>query len=150
VHQLDLGRRQTLSQLHLDDRPGGLIEAGPAMADPAIVERCLAAFGAADAPAMRDLLAPDLVAWVTNAGGAMDRVEGRDGYLERLDAMDLPAARFRVDLTQPPVPVESDKVLPWSRPRRAQRPHPPQLRRPPPPPHRQPNRRVVDGRRQTG
>ena len=81
------------------------------MADPAIVERFLAAFGAADTAAMRALLAPDLIAWVTNAAGDMDRVEGRDGYLERIEAMDLPAARFRVELTQPPVPVGSDKIL---------------------------------------
>lgn len=81
------------------------------MADPAIVERFLAAFGTAETAAMRELLAPDLVAWVTNADGEMDRIEGRDGYLERIEAMDLPAARFRVELTQPPVPVKPDLVL---------------------------------------
>ncbi|MGD9712760.1 MAG: nuclear transport factor 2 family protein [Thermomicrobiales bacterium] len=81
------------------------------MSDPAIVERFLAAFGAADMEAMRDLLAPDLVAWVTNSDGEMDRVEGRDGYLERIEAMDLPAASFRVELTQAPVPAGSDLVL---------------------------------------
>lgn len=81
------------------------------MTDPAIVERFLAAFGDADMGAMRDLLAPGLVAWVTNADGEMVRVEGRDGYLERIEAMDLPAANFRVNLTQPPVPVQDDLVL---------------------------------------
>lgn len=81
------------------------------MSDPAIVERFLTAFAAADIDAMRELLAPDLVAWVTNAEGEMDRIEGRDGYLERIEAMDLPAASFRVELTQPPVPVDPDLVL---------------------------------------
>lgn len=81
------------------------------MSDPAIVERFLAAFGGADMEAMRELLAPDLVAWVTGADGEMDRVEGRDGYLERIEAMDLSAASFRVELTQPPVPVGPDLVL---------------------------------------
>lgn len=81
------------------------------MSDPAIVERFLAAFAAADMRSMRDLLAPDLVAWVTNADGEMDRVEGRDAYLDRIEAMDLPAANFRVELTQPPVPVQGDLVL---------------------------------------
>lgn len=81
------------------------------MSDPAIVKRFLTAFGAADMLAMRDLLAPNLVAWVTSADGEMDRVEGRDAYLDRIAAMDLPAADFRVELTQPPVPVNSDLVL---------------------------------------
>ena len=53
------------------------------MSDPAIVERFLAAFGTAEMAAMRELLAPDLLAWVANADGEMDRVERRDGYLER-------------------------------------------------------------------
>jgi len=81
------------------------------MADDQTIERFLAAFSSADTESMRALLAPDLVAWVTNADGAMDRVEGRDDYLARIDAMDLPAARFRVELTQPPVPVAPDLVL---------------------------------------
>lgn len=81
------------------------------MSEPAIVERFLTAFGAADIEAMRELLAPGLVAWVTNSEGEMDRVQGRDGYLERIEAMDLPAASFRVELTQPPVPVSSDLAL---------------------------------------
>ena len=77
----------------------------------ALVERFLAAFSAADFEAMREALAPELVAWVTSSDGAMDRVEGRDEYLDRIEAMDLPAARFRVELTQQPVAVESDRVL---------------------------------------
>ena len=81
------------------------------MSDPAVVERFLSAFGAADMEAMRELLDPDLVAWVTNSVGEMDRVKGRDGYLERIEAMDLPAASFRVELTQPPVSVPPDLVL---------------------------------------
>jgi ketosteroid isomerase-like protein len=109
MHDLDLGCGETLPELHRDGRPDDLSAAK--MSDPAIVERFLAAFSSADTAAMRDLLAPDLVAWVTNADGEMDRVEGRDGYLERIEAMDLPAARFRVELTQPPVPVGPDLVL---------------------------------------
>jgi ketosteroid isomerase-like protein len=74
-------------------------------------ERFIAAFSAADFGAMRELLAPDLVAWVTDADGAMQRLEGRDDYLGRVEAMDLPAARFSVELTQAPVEVDDDKVL---------------------------------------
>jgi ketosteroid isomerase-like protein len=77
----------------------------------ATVERFLAAFSAADFVAMREMLAPDVVAWVTNSEGATDRVEGRDEYLERVEAMDLPAARFRIELTQQPVAIDADRVL---------------------------------------
>lgn len=76
-----------------------------------IGERFIYAFSAADFEAMRELLAPDLVAWVTDADGAMQRLEGRDDYLGRIEAMDLPAARFSVELTQAPVEVDGDKVL---------------------------------------
>jgi ketosteroid isomerase-like protein len=74
-------------------------------------ERFITAFSAADFDAMRGLLAPDLIAWVTDADGAMQRLEGRDDYLGRVEAMDLPAARFSVELTQAPVEVDGDKVL---------------------------------------
>jgi ketosteroid isomerase-like protein len=74
-------------------------------------ERFIAAFSAADFETMRELLAPDLVAWVTGADGAMTRVEGRDDYLGRIEAMDLPAARFSVELTQPPVEVGTDRTM---------------------------------------
>jgi ketosteroid isomerase-like protein len=81
------------------------------VADAAVVERFLAAFSAADFGAMREALAPDLVAWVTNSEGTMDRVEGREEYLGRIEAMDLPAVRFRVELTQRPVAIDADRVL---------------------------------------
>ena len=74
-------------------------------------ERFIAAFSAADFEGMRELLASDLVAWVTGADGEMARVEGRDEYLGRIEAMDLPAARFSVELTQVPVEVGPDRVL---------------------------------------
>jgi ketosteroid isomerase-like protein len=76
-----------------------------------IVERFVGAFSAADMAAMRAVLAEDLVAYVTNAAGDVDRVEGRDGYLARIEAMDLPAARFRVELTQRPVAISDDQGM---------------------------------------
>jgi ketosteroid isomerase-like protein len=81
------------------------------MAEADVGERFIAAFSAADFDAMRELLAPDLIAWVTDADGAMQRLEGRDDYLGRVEAMDLPAARFSVELTQAPVEVDGDKVM---------------------------------------
>ena len=76
-----------------------------------VTRRFLAAFSAADFDAMRALLAPDLKAFVTNAEGGVDVVEGRDAYLGRIEAMNLPAARFRVELTQPPVEAGDGQVL---------------------------------------
>ncbi len=81
------------------------------MSGTAVVERFLSAFSAADFEGMRETLAPGLVAWVTNSEGTMDRVEGRDEYLGRIEAMELPAARFRVELTQRPVAIDADRVL---------------------------------------
>jgi ketosteroid isomerase-like protein len=76
-----------------------------------VVNEFLEAFSTADFERMRVLLAEDLVAYVTNASGGEDRVEGRDGYLARLEAMDLPSARFSVVPTQPPVLVDPDRIL---------------------------------------
>jgi ketosteroid isomerase-like protein len=81
------------------------------VSDADVAERFIAAFSAADFGAMRDLLAPEMVSWVTGADGEMLRVVGRDDYLGRVEAMDLPAARFSVELTQAPVPVDDDKVM---------------------------------------
>ena len=60
---------------------------------------------------MRALLAEDMVAYITNAEGGTDEVDGRDAYLSRLEAMNLPAARFSLEMTQPPVPVDADRAL---------------------------------------
>ena len=77
----------------------------------AIASRFLAAFSAADFEGMRAMLAEDVVAYITNAEGEVDKVEGRDAYLSRIEAMDLPSARFSIELTQPPVTVDADQVL---------------------------------------
>jgi len=76
-----------------------------------VVGDFLAAFSAADFERMRALLGEDMVAWVTGPDGAMDRVEGRERYLSRIEAMDLPAVEFRVELTQPPVAVADGLLL---------------------------------------
>ena len=76
-----------------------------------IAERLIAAFSAADVEAMRELLGNGLTAYVTNSDGGMDEVDGRDLYLERIEAMNLPSVRFSVELTQKPVPVGGDQVL---------------------------------------
>ncbi|MCE5288249.1 MAG: nuclear transport factor 2 family protein [Nocardiaceae bacterium] len=83
------------------------------MADDAtkVATAFLQAFGRGDVEAMRNLLADDVVAYITNRAGGADRVDGRDGYLARVDAMDLPAAQFTLTLTQDPVTIGSELVL---------------------------------------
>ena len=71
----------------------------------------LQAFNAGDLERMRELLDPDMVAWVTNADGEADRVTGRDDYLSRVAAMDLPGAQYRATLTQSPVTIDERLVL---------------------------------------
>jgi hypothetical protein len=77
----------------------------------AVAGRFLRAFSEADFEAMRAMLAEELVAYVTNADGGIDEVEGRDEYLRRIEEMGLPAARSSVALTQAPVLVGSDRTL---------------------------------------
>ena len=61
---------------------------------------------------MRELLAPDLIAWVTNADGEADRVTGgREEYLARIAAMNLPAAQYCVTLTQSSAAIDDHLLL---------------------------------------
>ncbi len=76
-----------------------------------VARRLLEAFSAADFEGMRATLDKNLAAYITNAQGEHDRVDGREEYLSRIEAMDLPSARFSVELTQAPVPVDFDQVL---------------------------------------
>jgi ketosteroid isomerase-like protein len=79
--------------------------------DPGLVaRRLIAAFSAGDMPGMRALLADDLTAYITNRQGGVDEVVGADGYVARVEAMDLPSADFRVDITQL-VEVRADLVM---------------------------------------
>ena len=71
----------------------------------AVARSLIAAFSAADFDGMRSLLADDLRAYVTNAEGGVDEVVGAGEYLGRIEAMDLPSARFSVSITQMVVPA---------------------------------------------
>jgi hypothetical protein len=75
-----------------------------------VARQLIEAFGAIDLERMRSLLADDLHAYVTNAAGGVDEVVGPREYLRRVEAMDLPAAQFRVDITQS-VPVRHDLAM---------------------------------------
>ena len=85
----------------------------------AVATNLLEAFNAGDLDRMRELLAPDRIAWVTNADGEADRVTGREEYLRRIAAMDLPGAQYRVTLTQSPPQLMIISCYSWSRSRRS-------------------------------
>jgi ketosteroid isomerase-like protein len=81
----------------------------PAAAE-AIARRFIEAFSANDLEGMRQLLAEDVVSYVTNATGAVDEVRGRERYIDRVAAMDVPTARLHLDVTQA-VAIPPDQVL---------------------------------------
>jgi ketosteroid isomerase-like protein len=78
---------------------------------PLLARRLLTAFASADLDSMRAILAEDMVSYVTNRDGGVDRLVGREEYLSRILAMDLPQAQYSVSLTQPPVVVDDGRVL---------------------------------------
>ncbi|HUZ28307.1 MAG TPA: nuclear transport factor 2 family protein [Solirubrobacteraceae bacterium] len=80
------------------------------MDPPQVARQLIAAFSAGDMAGMRRLLADDLRAYITNRDGGVDEVAGADGYVARVQAMDLASADFRVDITQL-VTVRQDLVL---------------------------------------
>lgn len=80
---------------------------GPA----AIVDRFLSAFNTGDTAAMRETLADDAVAYVTGPDGSSAEVDGADGYIAAIEAMNLPAVDYSVALTQPPVSVGDGRTL---------------------------------------
>jgi len=44
----------------------------------------------ADYPEMKDLLSDDLVAYLTNSKGEVDKLEGKTAYIQRFSAIDRP------------------------------------------------------------
>jgi ketosteroid isomerase-like protein len=79
------------------------------VSDPASVFRQLIdTYGRGDLDAMRTLLADDLVAYVTNGEGGVDRVDGADGYLGRVPV--VADARYSATVTQVVTPAE-DQAL---------------------------------------
>jgi hypothetical protein len=72
------------------------------------LNRLIDSFAAHDEEGMRGWLAEDLVAYVTNADGGVDRVQGRDGYVQRLLALKAPT--LSVSVTQS-VTVPPDQAL---------------------------------------
>ena len=74
------------------------------------VRELIQAFADADFERVRSFLHDDLRAFITNRDGGVDEVRGADGYLARVQAMDLPSASFSLAITQL-VAVRDDEVM---------------------------------------
>jgi ketosteroid isomerase-like protein len=72
------------------------------------LEGLIAAFSAQSEEGMRAALAEDMTAYVTNAEGGVDQVDGRDAYLRRLLALKAPS--LNASVTQS-VSVAHDQAL---------------------------------------
>lgn len=68
------------------------------------------AFEMADFPKMEALMAENVVNYVTNREGTSDQVVGREAYLERVRAMDIPSAQLNLSIPQA-LTLPPDKVL---------------------------------------
>jgi ketosteroid isomerase-like protein len=69
------------------------------VANPEDVARTLfAAYGAGDVQTMRTCMADDMVGWITNADGGVDRTEGAEAYVARLP--DLTGVESETRITQ--------------------------------------------------
>ncbi len=101
---------------------------------------------------MRELLAPDLIACVANVDGEADRVTGgREEYLARIASMDLPAAQYRVTLTQSPAAIDDHLLLLMVEVQaERKRPAAAKLRCPRATRGRRSSHAMADGRRQAG
>ena len=75
-----------------------------------IAQTFIKALEKADFPQMKALMAEDVVNYVTNWEGTSDQVIGREAYLERVRAMDIPSAKLSLSIPQA-LPLAPDKVL---------------------------------------
>jgi ketosteroid isomerase-like protein len=73
-----------------------------------VLRQFVAAFREGDEAAMRSLLAPGVVAYVTNADATADQTVGPDAYLEHLP--DVTGAELTLDITQS-IDVAGDQTL---------------------------------------
>ena len=79
--------------------------------DPSVVAASFVeAFDVADRDRIAACLAVDLVAEVTQPDGSTAQVDGRDGYMASIDALDIAKVRPSIKATQI-APVSSDQVM---------------------------------------
>ena len=74
--------------------------AEPDRAAEAIVTSFIKAFAQADYRKMAGLLAQDVESYVTSAEGGVKRLDGRDAYMQNIEAFDYATVRPSADITQ--------------------------------------------------
>ncbi|MBV9411519.1 MAG: nuclear transport factor 2 family protein [Acidimicrobiia bacterium] len=73
-----------------------------------VARRLFVAYGRGDLDAVRAALADDVVSHITNASGGTDRVEGADGFMDRLP--DVSGATWSTAVTQV-AQVDDERVM---------------------------------------
>jgi ketosteroid isomerase-like protein len=73
-----------------------------------LAEKLFGAYGEGDPEAMRSCLADDMVGWITNAEGGVDRTDGADAYMARLP--DLSEAELQTRITQV-LGIDDERVM---------------------------------------
>ncbi|MBS0271554.1 MAG: nuclear transport factor 2 family protein [Proteobacteria bacterium] len=75
-----------------------------------LIEEFITTFIKIDYAKMESLLTPDLTSYITNAEGGVDKVRGRDAYIERVRAMNMERVKFNIRITQL-VTIKQDQGL---------------------------------------
>jgi ketosteroid isomerase-like protein len=66
------------------------------------------AYGEGEMDRMRSLMADDMVGWITNSEGGVDRTDGRDAYMERLPSLE--GAQLQTRITQV-LGIDDERVM---------------------------------------
>lgn len=75
-----------------------------------LIAEFITTFTKVDYAKMEKLLTPHLTSYITNAEGGVDKVQGRDAYLQRIRAMNMESVKFNIRMTQL-VTIKSDQGL---------------------------------------
>ena len=65
-----------------------------------VVMDFVAACAEGDEQKIENTLAPNVINYVTNNKGDVDKLEGAEAYLERIRAMNIPTIKPQIDITQ--------------------------------------------------
>jgi ketosteroid isomerase-like protein len=73
-----------------------------------LAKKLFGAYGDGDLDTLRSCIADDMVGWVTNAEGGVDRTDGADAYMARLP--DLGEAELQTRITQV-LGIDEERVM---------------------------------------
>ena len=73
-----------------------------------LASRLFESYGSGDLDTMRSCMADDMVGWITNAEGGVDRTDGADAYMARLP--DLSEAKLQTRITQV-LGIDDERVM---------------------------------------